>query len=579
MYIPSFISKHRVASAVIGVCLLLVVAGVFLLMRPKTPQYVTSVVSRGDLQQTVEAVGTIISERDLELKFPSAAGVLDSVEVKEGDSVTAGQVLARMRAGNLAAAVSVQAANVQSALADLSKIEAGTRPEDIAIAEAQVQNKRASLQVAQASLESAKQNLEQAKQQLKTLQQEADTSLSGQVETAKSTIASQLIVGETALSSVEDVLNKTIVQDALIKARPGDDQSIRQQRFAALSAISNVRRQAASVSNYHDALSVLQGVQTVLSQANDVVSQLFSLIDSLPETAYFKSSDRETYKTSLSTQRSLAQSAVNAVASAYTGLQSASASYDTRISSAQATITTNEGLRQRSEADILTYQTALQAQEADLAGKKAGSRPQDIDAARARLRQAQAALAQASATYNDTILRAPIDGVITHVNIKPGESLPITAAVTLLGHSPFRVETYVSEVDVPKLVVSQSGSIELDAFPGISYKLHVSEIDPTQTQVEGVSKYRAKLDFLYPHSEFKIGMSGDVTVITGERMNVLKVPLRAVLSKSDGSKYVRVLAGKQMIERPVVTGMEGQSGDVEVTQGVSDGEMVVVLTK
>src|SRR6185503_16005795 len=91
-----------------------ILAVAFFALSPSQPEYVTAVASRGDIQQTVEAVGTVISDRDLELQFPSV-GVVAQVYVKEGDMVRAGQRLAALRGGSLAADVASAAARVQQA--------------------------------------------------------------------------------------------------------------------------------------------------------------------------------------------------------------------------------------------------------------------------------------------------------------------------------------------------------------------------------------------------------------------------------------------------------------------------------
>lgn len=566
MFMFSFLKRHRTATIVSAVVLLVLVVPIVLLLRPKAPQYLTAVAERGDLKQTVEAVGTVTSERDLELKFPTS-GIVASVNAQEGDHVSAGQVLAQLRSGNAAAVIEIQSANVESALANLHKMEQGARPEDIAISQAQVDN-------AKAALQSAMQSLAQSQDQLKTLQQEADTTLAGQVQTSESTISSQLITAETSLSAVEDVLNKTIVQDAITKASPGADSVIRTQKNAALAAIEVVRQKLTltTTQSYQDALGTLNDARSAIMQASDTLDQLFNLLSNLQETAYFTSANRETYKSTVSAQRSLVQGALSAVSSAYTGLQSASASYDTRIAASQAAAV-------KAQNDIQTYQTALQTQEASLVLKQAGARQADLDAANAAVRQAQGALAQAEAVYGDTILRSPVDGVVTHVNVKTGEAAPMTdPAMTVLGTSPFRVEMYVSEVDVPRLAHAQSGTLELDAFPGISYKVRVSEIDSSPTLVQNVSKYRVKLDFVFPHDSLKIGMTGDATIITGERTDVVKIPSRAVVEKADGTKVAReLLSGNRVSEVVITTGMEGQDGAVEVTSGLRGGETIIVL--
>jgi HlyD family secretion protein len=126
---------------------ILIALAAFGLTRPKAPEYVTDTAKRGDILRTVEAVGTVISERDLALQFP-VTGIVANVLVREGQSVRAGEKLALLRAGTLAADIASASAAVQSAQADLNALLEGTRPEDIAIAEAELQSKRAGLDVA-----------------------------------------------------------------------------------------------------------------------------------------------------------------------------------------------------------------------------------------------------------------------------------------------------------------------------------------------------------------------------------------------------------------------------------------------
>jgi HlyD family secretion protein len=226
-----------------------------------------------------------------------------------------------------------------------------------------------------------------------------------------------------------------------------------------------------------------------------------------------------------------------------------------------------------------SFRAAVNSQAAQLELKIAPPRQTDLDAAYARLRQAQADLARAAADYRDTLLTAPVDGLVTKVHLKVGEFTPTGAAITMLGSDPYRIEMFVSEIDIPKVQLSQSGSIELDAFRGTHFALRVSEIDPAATDKDGVSKYRVKLDFVYPHEELKIGMTGDTEIQTGLRSDVVSVPLRSVIVQEDGTKIVRVLDDDGKIEeRTVKTGMEGVGGETEVT-GVGSGETVVVLEK
>lgn len=561
------------------VILLLVAWAVYAVTRPTQPVYVTDTARRGDLRQTVEAVGTVVSEKDLQLQF-SSIDVVSQVLVKEGDRVRAGQRLAALRSGTLSASIASASANVQSAQAALTALEQGSRPEDIAIVEAGVNNKRAALQVAQQTVTSAEANLKIAESQLQTLKNEADISLAGQVSAVGSTVSQQLATAKTSVLSIRGVFNANDVSDAVVKAQPtGYDTMIANMNSLEME-ITAAQTMTATL-NYQDALQKLTRARALVARSTDIANRAYDIVSGLPLTDYFTNTSRETNKTTIATQKSAVQSALATLDASAKSLQDASATYDTRIAAQQAQIISLTGTRDRTKADIITYQTSLAIDEAQLALKKAPARQTDIDAARARVRQAQADLSRAGAQWNDTILTAPVEGIVTKVNVKVGEIRPTTEpSITLLGTSPYRVEMFVSEVDIPKVKLAQTGSITLDAFRGQPFALRVGFIDTASTDKDGVPKYRIKLDFVTAPEGLKVGMTGDAEVITGERKDVISVPLRSVIESASGTSIVRVLQedGVNFEQRTVTTGMEGQGGGLEVT-GVNEGETVIVLIK
>jgi hypothetical protein len=362
----SFFRRNKWKSLAGAVVLLLVALGVSSAMTPAEPEYLTETVKRADIRQTVEAVGTVISERELELRF-SGVGIVSAVNVTEGQRVKAGQRLAQLKAGNLGAGVAAQQASLQSALAELRAMEEGTRPEDIAVAEADVSAKRASLQVAQSTLQSAEKNLQTAQDQIVTLQQEATVSLAGQVSTSMSALAEQVVTVETSLSTIDDILSRVDVQDAIIKDRPGADNEIRAQRRSAQEAVNRARLEGLKAADYQGALSALASARVSFTQAQTSIDALFFLISSLPETSNFTTVTRETYKASISTERSQIQDASATLSSTESSLRNASAAFDTKISSQEVTIASQEGTRDRAKTDILTYEAAIRTAEAQLA--------------------------------------------------------------------------------------------------------------------------------------------------------------------------------------------------------------------
>ncbi|MBT4241004.1 biotin/lipoyl-binding protein, partial [Candidatus Peribacteria bacterium] len=213
--IRTILRNHWGKLTIVGLILLTLTYGYLKVTAEPEPEYITAMVTRGDITQTVEAVGTVISERDLNLQFPMS-GVVAEVLVKEGDKIEAGDRLASLRAGELLANVNSALANLQAAQADLRELEEGTRPEDIAIAEAEVENKRA-------ALESARETLRTSEDKLEVLGREAEIALSGEVSTAKSTVSQKYTVASNSLGVLDDVLDDRDVQDSLIHNYSGEE--------------------------------------------------------------------------------------------------------------------------------------------------------------------------------------------------------------------------------------------------------------------------------------------------------------------------------------------------------------------
>ena len=576
-FIKHVLKNHRWKVLIALLVLLPIGAVTIFALRPAAPEYVTDTVKRGDLRQTVEAVGTLTSDRDLQLQFPTS-GIVAQVSVKEGDIVRPGQRLAQLRAGNLSADIASASARLQSALAELRAKEEGARPEDIAIAEAEVQNRRSSLEAAKSTLETAEASLENSKDKLDALKREALVSLAGYVSNASSDATQQLTAAQNSIGTMRDVLNNNDLTDAIIKFGSADHDLLVASLLESERAITDIYARGVTPGDFEEALSLLERSRAAVSQTWNAANRAFNLVSTVPTTAYFDDAAREGYKTTIGAERTTLQTALAALDSAVKALRDASANFATRITAEEAAVASAEGTKNKALADIATFESSLRIAEAQLQLKRAPTRKADLDAARANVLQMRAALARAQADYGNTVLTAPIAGVITKVNVKTGEFTPVGAAVTMLGDSPYRIEMYVSEIDIPKVRLTQTGSVELDAFRGTEYKLRVSEIDSAATDRDGVSKYRVRLDFVYPHTEFKIGMTGDAEIVTGERADVLSVPQRAVIEE-DGEFYVRILHEDGTVERKTVeTGMEGSDGNIEVT-GVEEGETVIVLIR
>lgn len=573
-----FFRRHRWKTIIAAVILVPLTA--FALTRgPAVPQYVTAPATRGDLRQTVEAVGTVVSERDLELKF-GVSGIVATVDVKTGDRVRAGQRLATLRSGSESAQIAAASARLASAQADLRQLEQGARAEDIAVSQADLDSSRAALEVAKIQRDTAKKSLESSERKLESLRSQMTTAAQGQMTDIPLTTQAQLSKARAALVTINDVFANNDVQDAILKSSPSDYNSMRNAAADAKAKLDAIGTPSLASDDIIGAYELEAEATQAMLATQQSVDWAYNIIQSLDESSYLTAADREAYGQQISAQRAALDTAVITLRGAFSALRDMIASQDTQITSEENALISAQNAFDRANADILTYEATIRSREAQLNLKRTGARDTELDAARARVREASANLASARAAMTDNVIIAPSAGSVTKVDIKPGEITPAGAAITLLGDSPFRIEMFVSEIDIPKVVLDQDATVELDAFPNVHMKLKVREIDTAPTEVDGVLKYRVKLDFVHRHDELKIGMSGDITIVTGERMNVIMAPRRAVLRDDDDRTFVRLLTQSgTMVERYVEMGMEGADGNVEIRRGLTGSESIIQLTK
>jgi HlyD family secretion protein len=110
----------------------------------------TATVKMQDLQKTVLTTGTVVSSTDLDLSFQTT-GVVTTLNVKEGDAVSSGEVLATLDQSNASAALQSAQGSLAQAQANYNKILAAT-PQDVAVSQAAVE-------VASTALANARQDL------------------------------------------------------------------------------------------------------------------------------------------------------------------------------------------------------------------------------------------------------------------------------------------------------------------------------------------------------------------------------------------------------------------------------------
>lgn len=174
-------------------------------------------------------------------------------------------------------------------------------------------------------------------------------------------------------------------------------------------------------------------------------------------------------------------------------------------------------------ADVVRAEAALAAAKADQLEVK--RREQDVLAHRADIARARAQVAITDSQIEDTVVRAPIDGVVLVKSAEVGEVLAAGTTVVTIGDidHPW-LRAYVSESDLGRVKYGQPAELRTDSFPGKTYPGRISfiaseaEFTPKQIQTfeERVKLvYRIKIDVDNRSHDLKLNMPVDADIKVG----------------------------------------------------------------
>ena len=227
----------------------------------------------------------------------------------------------------------------------------------------------------------------------------------------------------------------------------------------------------------------------------------------------------------------------------------------------------------QSESAIAQAEQALTLAKADKNNQNAPARTEAVTRANAAITQAKARLSRIDAVIADSSLKAPFAGVITKVDILPGETVTNAPIITLLASNAFEVTARIPEIDIGKLQEGQAVEMLFDARADELIMGEVTFISPQATEIDGVSYYEAVINFDEIPSWMRSGLNADIDIIIAEEITSLRVPKRFV-TKTDSDYEVLLQNGKIIDSLPVSVILEGNDGFMAIT-GLNSGDTIV----
>jgi HlyD family secretion protein len=200
----------------------------------------------------------------------------------------------------------------------------------------------------------------------------------------------------------------------------------------------------------------------------------------------------------------------------------------------------------------------------------------DVKAAQANVDQSRAARDLAKAQLDNVILRAPFDGVVTHVDFDLGSFA--SGGRTILGvadTSELRVKLNIDETDIARVNTGQGVNIDLDAYPDATLSAQVTDVAASATTTQGVVNYVVTVTLNPGSVPVKIGMTANANIIVAKKDNVLLVPNRAVRA-SNSKRFVTVQKRDSQAQDVEVKLGLANDQETEIVSGVNEGDQVLI---
>lgn len=188
--------------------------------------------------------------------------------------------------------------------------------------------------------------------------------------------------------------------------------------------------------------------------------------------------------------------------------------------------------------------------------------------------QAQTQLVIQQLTKTESEIYAPFDGILTRADISAvgTSAIAATTAFTVTDPTSVVFDMDIDEADIGKIRQGQKVNFNLDAYQNEDLTEPVNSIDfVSHTTSNGANSFTVEA-ILPENSKYKyrVGMNGNAEIITGEKDNVLTIPLTSIVN--DNIVYTKV--DKKYEKRKVTLGFQNDT-DAEVISGLNAGDIIV----
>lgn len=258
------------------------------------------------------------------------------------------------------------------------------------------------------------------------------------------------------------------------------------------------------------------------------------------------------------------------------------------LADAQRTLDRNRQLIKQGIVSQSDFDTAQTAYDAALAG---------IKSAEAGVVQTRGSLMQAETNLKNSVIRSPVDGVVISRSVDVGQTVAASFQTPTLftiaqDLTKMQIETSVDEADISRARLGQAVSFTVDAYPDRTFKGQVIQIRSAPVTVQNVVTYIVVVQVDNKELRLKPGMTANVSIETGRRDAVLRLPSAALrfrpksadaakerTAKGPGQKQAGPGKARQAgLQQQVFVLKEGKPTAVAVTTGLSDASYAELVS-
>jgi membrane fusion protein (multidrug efflux system) len=194
--------------------------------------------------------------------------------------------------------------------------------------------------------------------------------------------------------------------------------------------------------------------------------------------------------------------------------------------------------------------------------------------AQARLKAAQATQELSAINLRESVLRSPMDGVVTKRHIDEGNLVGVgQPVVSIADVAEMKVIVSISEKYAGMIREGLPCRLMVDAYPGKVFSASVKSVYPALDA--GTRSLQAEIRLDNAGMELKPGMFARVELVAAQKKDVVVIGKDAVMGGKVSEAFVYVVkdntAHKKLVERGVI-----QGDMVEITSGLDEGEQLVV---